>query len=378
MFDEILVIDYISSYSDLTSEQKVLLKSKVINGQFLINCPNGSIIAVPISTGQTAQARVYYPFFSHMRVPIKAGERAWACLPNAAGAPYWLSRKVQNMTAEDPNFTHDDRAFAASQLSATQNSSILIDAGRSGRPLDKVRSEALSRIQFAGRPVLLAKGKSPDFIIQGSNSTSIKLSDETPGGTGLIQIVAGSGKDREQRVNNNLANVTNNGSYFEFIKPTPPAVESSNTTLSNASIIELAESPPEINIRSDSIGLGARGLVYIGTGNSTITVHSNGEVVITPGTVVKLAGDESDQAYLRYDQFKEIINLLIDMVAALQSSITIISAAAASSAAGGPTAIQSAIETATLSDPGTIAIDAYTQQINTLLNTIKSTKILGT
>ena len=320
MFDEILVIDYISNYADLTDEQKKILSSKVINNQFLLNCPNGSIIGSPISPDQTSQARVYYPFFSHLRVPIKAGERAWVCSPNSAGVSYWMSRKVQNMTAEDPNFTHDDRAFTATSFSPIKNSSGFIDVNRSGRSLKSAREEALSRSQFSGRPALLAKGKSPDLIIQGSNSTSIKLTDETTG-SGLIQLVAGFGPDREQRESNKLTNVTNNGAYYEFIKPPPPGIENS-ATLPNASIVEIAENPAVVSSRSDVISLTGRSFVQIVAGSSTVVVNSNGEVVITPGTVVKLAGNESDQPYLRYNEFNTIVNDILDILGNLQTLVT--------------------------------------------------------
>jgi hypothetical protein len=375
MFDEILVVDYISSYVDLTDEQKANLADQVINNQFLVNCPNGSIIGSPIGQGQIAQSRVYYPFFSHLRVPVKPGERAWACTPNPAGVSYWMTRKVQNMTAEDPNFTHDDRAFTSSIVSATKNSSTFIDAQRSGRSLSDVRDNAISKSQFVGRPALLAKGKSPDLIVQGSNSTSIKLTNDSDG-SGAIQLIAGFAPDRDQRVSNILTNVTNNGSYYEFIKPTPTGIED-NAQNPNASSFEIAENPGTITSRSNVIFLTGRNYVEINAGSSTVIVNSNGEVVVTPGSVVKLAGDESNQAYLRYDQFKDIINTLIDMIAALQSTLDTITLSEAALATALPAVAAPAGAVTTVNETANVAIEAYTQSINSLLNTIKSSKILG-
>ena len=375
MFDEILVVDYISSYVDLTDEQKASLADQVINNQFLVNCPNGSIIGSPIGPGQIAQARVYYPFFSHLRVPVKPGERAWACSPNPAGVSYWMTRKVQNMTAEDPNFTHDDRAFTSSIVSATKNSSTFIDAQRSGRSLSDVRDNAISKSQFVGRPALLAKGKAPDLIVQGSNSTSIKLTDEGAG-SGIIYLSAGFPADKDQRDANRFDNVVNNGQYWEFVKPVQAGVEE-RSTLTTSSELYIAEQPATIAARSDSIFMSGRSTVTIATGNSQVVVYSNGEVVVTPGTVVKLAGDESDQPYLRYDQFNEIINRLVDMIAALQSTLDAIALSEAALATALPAVATPAGAVSGVNETANIAIEAYTQSINTLLNTIKSSKILG-
>ena len=271
MFDEILVIDYIASYADLTDEQKTDLNDKIVNNKFLINCPNGTIVGTPISAGQVSQPRVYYPFFSHLRVPIKAGERAWACTPNPSGVSYWLSRKVQNTSAEDPNFTHDDRAFTATQLSPVANSTNFVDAGRSGVSLKQVRQEAISRSQFSGKPTVSVKGKSPDLSLQGSNGTAVVMTDYT--GEGVILIKAGLSDDKQAE----LSAVENTDGYRETVKP-----YSTRSTQSDTSVIEV----------SSTLGVSIR------VGDAIIEVLANGDIVITPSPtgVIKLGGSDADKA----------------------------------------------------------------------------------
>jgi hypothetical protein len=274
VFEEILVIDYISSYASLTEDQRDQLKRKVIDPGFITNCPNGTIIGHFISKERLPQAQVFYPFFSHMRVPIKAGERAWVFVNHTERVSYWLSRKVQNGYAEDLNFTHDDRAFFAKSVTSDTNTKLFLDADTSGLDLESTRKNAISRPQFTGHVVVGVASKSPDFLIQGSNSTAIQLTDDS--GIGKILIKSGLKDD----IAASFSAVQNTDGYKEALKPNtnPP------TAQADTSIIEV------------SAGFG----VVITVGGASIRVQPNGDVVITPAPdgVIKLGGDDADKAIL--------------------------------------------------------------------------------
>ena len=148
---------------------------------------------------------------------------------------------------------------------------------------------------------------------------------------------------------------------------------------------------PAIVLKTDQIRLLARQdlKIVVGSGDSqsSILIKNDGNIVITPGAQIRLSGESDDQAYLRYDQFNQIVEKLLDISAALQSSLGP-SAAAGSAAAATATAAGNPPGTST----GDEAVDAAVAAINadrfieiglassdiaTLLRTIKSTKILG-
>lgn len=274
MFEEILVIDYISNYSSLSDDEKRRLVDNVIDPGFIANCPNGTIIGQIIANDRVAKPRVFYPFFSHMRVPIKAGERAWGFTNNKGQVSYWLSRKVQNGTAEDLNFTHDDRAFFARSVDPAANSRLFLDADTSGANLEKTRREAISRSQFVGKPVVSLPAKSPDFLIQGSNSTAIVLTDNA--GEGTIIIKAGL-KDDKQAQQDAVQNVDG---YSEAVKP--------------------YAIPTTAQVDTSIISLTATSGVLIRVGSASIEVLTSGDIVITPSDtgVIKLGGADADKAIL--------------------------------------------------------------------------------
>jgi hypothetical protein len=278
MFDEIVVLDYISNYQDLTQDQITSLAQNVIDPQFLNNCPNGTIIGQVISTASVPTGRIYYPFFSHIRVPIKAGERAWAFTPTGGRVSYWLSRKVQDSNAEDPNFTHDDRAFFASTLNPDINSKIFTDANRTGVNLQDVRSSAVSKDQFIGEPTRTIQTLAPDLALQGSNSTSIVLTNDGSAGTGKIVISAGLGSDIDASQDNQEITTTEN--YKSFVKPT--------------------KTRRRISSDRSSITISAALGVNITVGQASIRVSPSGDIVITPSPngVIKLGGDDADKAIL--------------------------------------------------------------------------------
>lgn len=410
MFEEIVVIDYITDINSLTSDQVNSLSQNLINSQFLENCPNGTIIGRPVSGEETIQNKVYYPFFSHMRFPIKAGERAWAFDQGKGLISFWLSRKVQNGSAEDLNFTHQDREKLypgiKSQATARETiSKIFWDSSSSGVKLSDVRKNSISRKEFSGEPVVPIKSRSVDLTLQGSNGTGIKMSSDDGAGSGTIDIVAGLATTSLQLT------VENSEKYFEVIKPIkiedPGALTAGDLNSADDSRITVSRSfnadsyysltgdesgdVPTIAIKSDAIRVVSNGDLKIIAGRqgveTSIVIKNDGNVIITPGAKIKLSGDLDDQPYLRYDQFNTIINDILDILGALQSSLgpsssAGASAAVATTAAGNPpgtptgdAAVDAAVAAINVDRFAEIGIS--TADILTQLEAIKSQKILG-
>ena len=391
MFQEVIVVDYITDINALTSEQSSKIVSGLANPHFLDSCPCGTIIAIPISGRLNNQKRVYFPFFSHLTLPLKAGERAWVFDQATGQVSYWLTRKVQNMSANDLNFTHDDRARLYGALKSDpdgrkKNSKIFFDSQSSAIDLDTVRSGSISKSEFVGEPVLAIQSKSIDFTIQGSNSTAINLSCDDGPESGTINIIAGLDMIKDQET------VKNSSDYDEIIKPILSTDDGYSTagklSKDDESRIIISRKfnaddyylmggndsgdQPTIAIKSSGIRIIAKYDFKIEVaGGTSIIIKSDGNIVITPGDKIRLSGESDDQAYLRYDDFKKIINGLLDISANLQTAVIALSAASATPTPDIITAATTAANTAATN------IGLSAGEILASLETIKSKKILG-
>lgn len=323
MFQEILVVDYITDFSTLSADQIGNLISGLSDPHFLNNCPNGTIIGIPIARGSPGFKRVYFPFLSHISLPVKAGERAWGFDQENGLPSYWITRKVQNKSAEDPNFTHDDRARIFSALGSDPSkrqtvSRSFYDENASGKKLSNVRLNANSRSEFTGEPTVSLRAKSVDLAFQGSNNTAIKLGNNGTTSSGTIDIVAGIGTVTS------LETIQNTDGYTEAVKPVSPATSVGSTPgdLSSAdssriivsqlfnadSYYELsgdsAGARPTISLKTDCVRIVAQNDMKIIVGNSSdpssIVLKSNGDIIITPSSlgIIKLGGDDANGAIL--------------------------------------------------------------------------------
>lgn len=323
VINEIIVVDYISDYNSLTDDQIESVQTGVANSGFIQNCPPGTIIGIPIDKMSSQQKKVYFPFFSHISMPVKPGERAWAFDQKHGLVSYWITRKVQNMAAEDPNFTQDDRAILYAALDgenerALKTTSVLFDARISGASLSSIRQGAIAKGEIQGEPVAKIKGKAPDFVIEGSNDTAIILSHLSSKGTGTIDIVAGLGTTKNQ-----ISTINNEG-YKEIIKPIEGSDEKSlsagkldpeddsRITISKSfnadEYYELAGddsgTQKSIAIKSDAIRIVSKNDLKIIVGESTdpssIIMKSNGDIIITPSSqgLIKLGGEDASSAIL--------------------------------------------------------------------------------
>lgn len=326
MFDEVLVVDYITDINALSQDQISQLASKTNESNLLNNCPNGTIIGIPISSYGSVQTKVYYPFFSHIRVPIKAGERAWGFTPDGSGASYWVTRKVQDGAAEDPNFTFEGRSRLAGNLRQTESgrkiiSSTFYDPGNTGANISSVVKTAISRSEFIGEPVANVKSKSTDLSLQGSNGAVIKIGDNGVVGSATIDIVTGLAST------DSLTTVTNaqsfsGKSYTEVVKPVSGSTGLGAGTLSSEDQSRIivsrlfnsdsyysltgddSGSQPSITLKTDGVRIVAKNDLKIIVGNSedpsSIIMKSNGDIIITPSSmgVIKLGGEDAVGAIL--------------------------------------------------------------------------------
>jgi hypothetical protein len=322
MFREAVVIDYITDYSSLTSEQITKILTGVTNKKFFKNCPNGTIIAAIVDDKSSLQKIIHYPFFSHIRLPIKSGERVWVFSQQADLVPYWLSRKVQNESADDLNFTHDLRADLYNSLSlksqnaAQTTSSTFYDPNSSTVNLADVRKNSNARSEFIGEPIISVKSKSVDLTLQGSNGTAIVLTNNGSPGTGTVDIVAGLSDTIKLPESQKI---TNADKYVESVKPlqtsglgTLKSDDSSRIVVSSGfnadSYYSLpgddAGESPTISLVTDSVRIQARKdmkiLVGPSSDPSSIILKSNGDIIITPSSlgIIKLGGEDATGAIL--------------------------------------------------------------------------------
>ena len=427
------VIDFISDPKTLSQDKIDLLKVTVSNSALVDSMPINSIWCQIIEANRLDQ-HVAYPFFpAHLCLPIKPAEQVWVFYSELDNVYYWICRKPGDYISEDANYTHLDRivnspitvgtpgnephigakdAFngVTSQISFPQGKTDSIYNKTSGIFFDDSliinQSEEYQK-KFIQEAVPRLVRQPGDFVMQGSNNTAIVLgSSENKEGKGIVDIVAGRTLSTSP--------VVNSRGYNEVDKTKAatednPQVGVAERVYANARVYLGMHENPDLNFgvnipgisgsgRSSCVVLKGAQIRLIGSDDIKITSHSgasvvlqeSGDVIVVPGNdgKVYLAGTGSNQAYLRYDEFNDIINRLIDMIAALQSSlgpasIAAAAAAAQTTAAGNPpgTPVGDAyVENAVLvANPDTFgAIEAYTEQVNILLRTIRSQKILGT
>jgi len=413
-----VVVEYFAKPIESTEQVNDLVKkyekskTPIIYPNRLFTIPRGSILARYIDNSEKPDVRIFYPFFSHISLPLKAGEQVFVQDNGIIG--YWFTRKTSDLIAEDPNFTHNDRSNFSSVFIRNEQTTGTVNPVAKLFPEDSMSgisyreivglSDSLKK-EFIGEAVPRYSTASTDLSLQGSNNSLIVLGSSSTLGknlknTGLIDIVVGRGQsdnttpgaifenarkyeESDKTSNQNLSegdlDLVNDLSRIHVTMNMDPD-ESFSTNIPN-STYQRGSAPTIVN-KTNKFRIIARNDASIsveGENGCSIVLNDNGSIYINPGTSGKvyLNGPNSNQPYLRYDEFKSTINRLVDMVAALQTTINTISLAAASAAAGGPAAIQAAINATSLVDPGTTAIDVYVQQVNALLGTIKSKKILG-
>ena len=360
-----VVIEYFSSPpnpSDIAGIQENLRKMKfsILEPAILVGMPAGSILGKMLDNPDQNAVTVFYPMFPHISMPAKPGEQIFVLY----GSPekgdrigYWLTRKSSGLIAEDVNYTHNDRSGETSEIVSTTLSSTKLPPSkqfteRTGASLAGITYKSIVENstsysqQFQGEVVPRYYSNSPDTAIQGSNNTLLVLgSSHTLGqdkstNTGMIDIVVGRGQSTSTAPG---ATFTNTRNYDEVDKTATRSANEGKLDLVNdlsrvhvtmninpdqAFQIEAGEqsaSGPSVVVKSDHVRLVSRDdlKIVVGSGNtqSSIVIKPDGNIVITPGSKIKLSGESDDQPYLRYDEFNSIINNILDILGSLQTGL---------------------------------------------------------
>ena len=330
-----------------TADQVVALKEKysltgtpVVVENALLTMPHGSILGRVIDNVDDVDVQVFYPFFSHMTSPIKPGEQFFALKFDAIY--YWVTRKVSDYIAEDPNFTHNDRTmFSANFIGMGLNqknktSAIFPDTSAPGFSYSDIVNNSVTYAKnFQGEPVPRYSKFSQDYAICGSNNSLIVLGNSSTVGenkraeSGLIDIVAGRGQtkqtspsdiiinSRKYPENNKAADINSNEGDLDIVNDASrvhvtmsgnidAALGISSRTLPRTDgkdTSPVADSP-YVLVRSDEIRISARqnGSIKIikegqadderGSGRAVITIQPNGTIMIDGPKIIIGSGIE--------------------------------------------------------------------------------------
>jgi len=405
------VIDFISDPKTLSQSKIDLLKSSATNSALVNSMPVNSIWCQIIESNRLDQ-HIAYPFFpAHLCFPIKPAEQVWVFYSAPDQVYYWVCRKPGDYISEDVNYTHIDRIVnrptsegapgiepqksAKDAYNGVSSAAPNFPQGKTDSVYDKtsgkffddaniIKQSQEYNENFIQEAVPRLVRQPGDFVMQGSNNSTIVLgSSENISGKGIVDIVAG------RLLKNNA--VTNTRGYKEVDK-TRTALSDGQTDLINddarvyLGMNEDADTRFQVNIegipgsgtascaviKGDLVRLLGNGNVKITSqaSGASVVLQETGDVIVVPGSggKVYLAGTDSNQAYLRYDEFKQIINAFIPSAIGYNESETLKNS-----------------DGVLANDPIALAKQAeLTQQlllinlIPTLLNRIQSTKILGT
>lgn len=387
----------------------------------LLTMPAGSVMGKIIDHADMNFVLVFYPLFPHLSLPLKAGEQFFALYGSFNEGDrigYWVTRKPTDLVAEDVNYAHNDRsnygilAIKNKNTVTEPNKKIACqfpDIGVSSISYQKtVNTSDSYEKYFQGEAVPRYFPKSPDTSIQGSNNTllvlgsnSTLLDDKSPN-AGMIDIVAGRGQTpttsssskfrntRDYDEIDKTADIKEKEGELDLVNDLSRINISMNIDPDSAFQISAGDSfgtGPSIVTKSNHIRIVARSdlklVVGSGSTQSSVIIKPDGNIVITPGSKIKLSSEDDDQPYLRYDEFNSIISSILDILGSLQTSLGPAGAAAAVTVAGGSIpgtlvgdeAINTAVLTANVERFKEIGIS--TAEIFSNLELIKSQKILG-
>ena len=141
--------------------------------------------------------RLFFPFFSsHFAMPVKPGETVWVLFDKGGttdGIGYWITRKHAVGGVEDLNYTHDPRT--ASVLSGKGFAGLGMPAfpkGGGGKSKGDILAPendfeilyagARATSHFSAEPVPRFSKRCGDLVLQGSNNARIVIGDNRNGG----------------------------------------------------------------------------------------------------------------------------------------------------------------------------------------------------
>jgi len=398
------VVEFFSDPKNLSEAQTDLIKKSVEVGALVDRMPINSIWCQVIGAGRLDQ-HIAYPFFPpHLCLPIKPAEEVWIFFDGQMH--YWVCRKTGDYISDDTNYTHIGRIVnpnssspsAKDKFNNTDQNPVNFPEGNTNSIYNKtlgffnsdeniINSSVEYNTKFKVEPVPRIVRSPGDLVIQGSNNASIRLGNTAnQAEKGIVDIVAGHSLKTVPVTN------TRNDQEVDKTKKASDdgAVDFKNdlsrlylTINENVDLdlgvqiegIDGSGSSAYAALKSTKVRLVARGDVKI-TSQSTgasIVIKDDGNIVIVPGSdgKVLIAGTNSDQPYLRYDEFSTIINDLVDIIDNLQTA----QASVANAVIAAIPASAAAINTTNITASAKITSDKL--EISQKLQSIRSQKILG-
>lgn len=200
VFRKGVVWEYIPSQSFITDP--FLQRVEEAGGSIpaVRSAPPGSALVMPIDGGMARHMDrliVCYPFFSHLTLPVKAGELVWFTsgkpeMPGSTNSHWWLSRIVSPVGVEDENYTHYFRKYWASDEASYPNGA----GNESSAPLpggidafDEIVRVSDAMADFRPDAVRKIARSINGTGISGSNNNRIWCDATIDGGT--VEIAAG-------------------------------------------------------------------------------------------------------------------------------------------------------------------------------------------
>ena len=203
------VIEYISNPSNFLSREVVSTgetlgeylnrddTQKIYRNQGMVNfMPPNSIIVYPQDGSRLPV--IAYPYFPpHIVLPLKPGEQVWLIVETKGNINfyYWQCRVHGDRQVDDLNYTNldnnsevrllrkkfivegkvDDKNFLVPAAATLKSSGII----PSQQNLGSILSDSVAWMEeHVGEPVPRTFGKCSDFLMQGSNNTTIQMTTE--------------------------------------------------------------------------------------------------------------------------------------------------------------------------------------------------------
>lgn len=200
-----VVVDVIFDPHNQRDELIETYQDVVANSDLLLTAPRNSIIARVVSNGSDKRSQtpiIFYPTLSHTHEPLKPGEKVWVFFEDSETSRelgYWLSRVVNRIDVEDPNFTHADRAFSDDLVtstidragSATQTSTSPGFPNGSGTEegftlaehdaYEVIEKNAIANRVVTKEPVPRYSKRPGDWVAESSNNSIIVLGEDRTG-----------------------------------------------------------------------------------------------------------------------------------------------------------------------------------------------------
>ena len=279
-FQKAVVEEVFFNPKELTNEERQRIRSLVANPDIVDQLPANSVMAVLVSDGvsQAIPTRVILtPFFqTHFMLPVQAGEQVSVIFEDFQKYNFlngkWVTRISENLSVEDPNFTHGDRRYyrvttetertsVASERSNTrliytpdfpnggrQENSFSLPFDGNINPYDAIQKTASASLMHSYEPVPRWSKRPHEFVLQGMNNSLIMV------GRDRIGSVSSSSPQEQKKYAGSIDLVTGRSRYL--LTPQDSTITSEHYSTSpfivtnSRGLLEIDKSP-KVNSRTE-------------------------------------------------------------------------------------------------------------------------------